>query len=210
MDENEQDDLDMSWLKEEEQIQNMEHSYYREPIDEINIYFIHINKSNYIDKITSKKQTVDRVENEDKCVLNRNVLLKLIQSNKILTPTSKYKLIDILAFLVDLEPMHIQNYAKNEKTTYNFFKVLNNAEEIFIPPSIFIFHEVNAIYFIYREVELEKHRHTIKSILKKEPSREPSVGSQKPTKKVRMLMDEKDKIKKSGKRNTRKIITKTI
>jgi hypothetical protein len=74
--------------------------------------------------------------------------------------------------------------------------------DIIIPPSIFIFHNVNAIYFILRERTLELF--VPKSIMKS------AISKGKNTKKVRILEPielGKDKIKnKKSNRGTRKIV----
>ena len=71
-----------------------------------------------------------------------------------------------MLYLVDLEPEHIQSFSKNtDSNASQFLKVLPPIEDISIYPSIFIFHKLNAIYFIYHEVEYEK-KPPLKPILK--------------------------------------------
>jgi len=143
--------------------------------------------------------------------------LKLIQSKKLFTPDSKYKLIDILKYNVELEPENIQSYSKTEnivEKSAGFFKVLPIIDDIVISPSIFIFHGINAIYFIFQEVKTEKHRHTIKSILKHSKMDEisASTSSHKSTKKVRINDSPNDIVlhhkPTSKQRTTRKIFPK--
>jgi hypothetical protein len=102
-------DLDMSWIKEEERLQNIQTNYSREPMESIRTYFIYINKNQYIDKILCEYQELG-VGSQ----INKETVLKIIQTKKISTPFSKYKLSDILLYNIDLEPEHIQQYAKSE------------------------------------------------------------------------------------------------
>jgi ABC-type lipoprotein export system ATPase subunit len=204
-----EEDLDISWIAEQERFQNIQNNYQREPMDSMDLYFMYINKNQYIDKILTEKFVFDTSNTS----IKSDQLLKIIQDKKIQTPFSKYKLIDILTFLVDLEPENIQSYSNIENTdsTYShFFKVLNIPNEIHIPQSIFIFHNINSIYFIFQEYELvKKHNITaVKSILKPK-EREP--GSLKTAKKVRITspIDKKQSKRVRNNNNTkRKLIHK--
>jgi len=191
-------DLDVSWIKDQERLHDIQTNYCREPMQSIDLIYIYINQNLYIDKILYEKQVLEPHINNVDSVLKKEILLKLIQSKKLFTPGSKYKLIDIMTYNVEMEPTNIQSYSKTENIVENsagFFKVLPIIDDIIITPSIFIFHGVNAIYFVYQEVKVERNRHTVKSILKtkidiessKTEEREPLKCSQKTTKKVRIV-----------------------
>lgn len=180
--------LDVSWIAEQQRIQNIETNYCREPVTDIQIYSLYINKNSYIEKITRKKH--DIVDN----VLTRDAVLGIIQNNKRMN-SKKYKLMDVLVYHVDLEPQHIQTYSQTNDipaSSKSFFKVLPIVDEIHIPHSIFIFHSLSSVFFMYKEVDTGSHNHTIKSILKPSSSSASSVPvDPKPshTKKVRISMD---------------------
>ena len=191
-------DLDISWIKENERLQNMETNYFREPMKNIDLFFVYINPNMYIEKIIRQKQSL-LVDSSNNCSrLSKENLLKIIQTNKKLSKSNticKYKFLDILTYIIDLEPEHIQNYTKNEniqEASRGFLKVLNIIDDISISPSVFIFHKINSIFFLYQEIETNRNRHTLKSILKKPitvTENDTSVGSQKSTKKVRIDLD---------------------
>jgi hypothetical protein len=203
----EDDNLDISWIQEHERIQNIQKSYCREPMTSIPLFFIYINQHQYIDKILSEKHDISV---EDK--LSKEALLHIVEKHKISTPVSKYKLVDVLKFHVTIEPEHIQTFSKNEnieEISKDLMKVLPVLDEIKIEPSIFIFHSLNSIYFIFQEVlkPTGDHRHTIKSILKAGGSAGGggSSGLHKATKKVRIdLPNEK---RESGKKSTPTFVT---
>ena len=155
-------DLDVSWINEQQRIQTIENNYCREPVTDIQVYSLYINKLSDIDKITRKKYPIHNN------LLNRDAVLGIIQSNKYAT-SKKYKLIDVLLYHVDLEPQHIQTFSQSTDipaSSKPFFKILPIVDEIIIPPSIFIFHSINSVFFIYKETNTSSHNHTIKSILK--------------------------------------------
>jgi hypothetical protein len=203
-------DLDMSWINEYERLSSMNENYIREPMDSINMYFIYINRNLYIEKIVHDKQPLTLSEDKKYSYLPKEVLLQIIQSRKIKTPFSKYRLTDVLSYLVDLEPEHIQSYSKNENVDQStspspFLKVLPIMNDVQMNSSIFIFHDVNTVYFLFQEVELLNHRHTYKSILKSPGS---EISDKSNTKKVRMqLTSVENSIKKRVNKGTRKKMT---
>lgn len=185
MDERSDSVLDISWINEQQRIQNIQTNYCRENVDEINVYSLYINKDSYIEKITCKKQPI--VNN----LISRDSVLGIIQTNKT-SASKKYKLSDVLVYHVDLEPQHIQSFSKTtDLNTFSqsFFKVLPIVDEISIPPSIFIFHNLNSVFFMYKEIDNDANTHsrTMKSILK--PVSNSNEVKHKHTKKVRISND---------------------
>jgi len=194
MDENNLD-VDFSWIHEQEKLQNIQDNFHREPMEFIYLKYIYINQNNYINKVLSERFYFD-AENQSEGgslqSISQEHLLHIIQSNKIVTPTTIYKFKDVILYNVDLEPEHIQSYSKNDnfvEFSSSFFKVLSILNKITIPNSIFIFHKINCLYFIFQEVEINKlKKPVLKSILKSENDiREPGISiSKKNTKKVRI------------------------
>jgi hypothetical protein len=161
-------DLDTSWIQEHERLSSVNENYQRETMESIPVYFVYINRNQYIEKIISDKIPLVLHEDKSHSYITKEALLQIIQSRKIKTAFSKYKLMDVLSYLVDLEPEHIQSFSKSEMIDHPtpYFKIASIMDDIRIQPSIFIFHGLNAIYFLFEEVELLNHRHTLKSILK--------------------------------------------
>ena len=181
------DDLDQefSWILEQDRLHNPQNNFSREPMERIQVKYIYINQNKYIDKVLC-----ETLELSSGNVIPNEQLIHMTESKKIKTPTSRYKLKEILLFNIDLEPEHIQAYAKNDDfITFSkpFMKVLSILDKIIINDSVFIFHDINTLYFIFEEVEIEfvgegNKPVTIKSILKKDNT----VSSH--TKKVRITL----------------------
>jgi len=187
MAENNDIDLDISWIEEQEKIQNIDKNYFREPMDSINIHIIYINANLYIENI--KKETHELTKKERHTVLEKERVLQIIQSKKKTTPYSKYKFMDALLYNVDLEPEQIQNYAnsKESESTY-FLKPVRIMEDIIVPQSIFVFHGINALYFFFKEeprTDIAQIKN--KSILKTDGDAPPH----KTTKKVKIVLRNK-------------------
>ena len=179
-------DLDDSWIRETEKIEKVEQNYIREPMEFIDVFFLYINSNHYIEKILSEKHPLVLLDDGKTNVLKKEYILQLIQSKKIKTNHSKYAFIDMITFNVDLQPEHIQNYSKNENISENskqFFKVLPIVDDVIISPSIFVFHGINSIFFIFQEKEFDVSQLQPKSILKN------ILGSRhKTTKKVKIMI----------------------
>jgi hypothetical protein len=183
------DDLDMSWLIETERLSKINQKYSRENMNEIQIHSIYISKTNHIEKITSTNQSLHSFDQTSEFVgLLNSDAIKLVDTN------NKYKLLDILVFNVDLEPENIQDFSKMDELggfSSRFLKSVYMAptiQDIKIPPSIFIFHNLNAIYFLFQEIVIVSP----KSILKSSGSGPSGSGSNlRKTKKVSIQLPNK-------------------
>jgi hypothetical protein len=184
MEENHDTDLDISWIEEQEKIQNIDKNYFREPMDTIDIHIIYINANLYIESIIKERHILTKKERTT--VLEKERILQIIQSKKKTTPFSKYKFMDALLYNVDLEPEQIQNYAfsqENDKTP--FLQPVKIMEDITIPHSIFVFHGINSLYFFFKEEpRTDLSNIKSKSILKIDGQQAPH----KITKKVKIVL----------------------
>lgn len=174
------DDLDLSWIEEDTRMSQISQNYLRENMKYIYTYCIYINKGLSIDKIVSSVQELDDIGvNNKQKGLSQTTLSEFIQTNQILSAGIKYKLLDILVYNVDLEPENIQGFSKSDslnKFTSCFLKTYSQGQDIIISPSIFIFHNLNSVYFIFQEVDNTK--------IKLQPALKSSDISKKKTKRV--------------------------
>ena len=194
-----QDILDMSWVDETTRIVDMDRNYEPEHMQQIAAHFIYINVNNYIEKTKTEYIKLDAPSSEGASVriITKDTLLKIIQQNQTKTHNSKYYLQDILWYNVELKPENIQNSIYNENSVELFkqyFKIvqLMQIDDIVLQPSIFIFHSLQCMYFIFQEKEMELSTHKIKSIMKPTTKNPPIRIEHTPTptyshtKKVRM------------------------
>jgi hypothetical protein len=177
-------DLDISWIEEMERIESLDKNCLREKMDSINVYYIYINRNEVCDSVLREKIDLESTES-DYSTITKEKLIYYIQNKKRKTADSKYVLKDTLLFHVDLEPEQILSFSQSESfldISKKFLHVYPILEDIQISPSIFIFHPLNALYFIYHEVGLNKIN--LKSILRDETKKE--FG--KSTKRVRIQL----------------------
>jgi len=191
MDENE--DLDISWIEEQEKLQSVDKNYFRESMDTISVTIIYININLYIENIVSEKHPLSNG------LLEKERLIQIIQSKKKTTAHSRYKFMDALLYNVDLEPEHIQKYANTPSVpneTNPFFKRLPIIDDVMFSPSIFIFHGLNGLYLLFKEeTRTDIQNMKTKSILKSEGDQPKKI-----TKKVKLV------IKKPNQTTTKKRI----
>jgi hypothetical protein len=146
------EELDISWIQEEERILSGT-PLEPEPIRQIHMAFVYINQNDYIDNVKQEVKTLD-----NHSTISVNELLAIIQKHKLTTPTSKYRIIDLLLFHVDVDVPLLEGC---EPTLKN----INMIHDIVLKPSVLIFHNLNTLYFIFKEAPLVMNN-PARSILK--------------------------------------------
>jgi hypothetical protein len=204
MDQIDTDQLDLSWTEEHIRTTKSQTMYNKEPMSKINIQFVYINTNNEISKIVKEEHDLTLIDNVSSMLSEQNIF-KLTRSNGILTGTSwsngqstRFHLDDILLYCISLDPAKINDYVasptdKNRSNSDPFMKIIPPiCGNIIVPSSLFIFHPLNTIYFIFREMVLVQdttHKLAIKSVLKSAMSKNGLVVSKKLTKRVRISPD---------------------
>ena len=222
------DDLDTSWIDDLDKLNNIHHSYFREPMKNIDFFILLVDSNDSILKIKKENHRFSTIDKN--CTFTNSFLIQFIERIKNTYSKGKirYKLQDVLLYNIDIEPEHIQPYVSNENLLELGGKKLQSLsiiQDVVVTPSIFIFHKINSLFFIFKQVEEvmaaedDKLNLTpppimvqvpIKSILKTKSGGNydgKSNGSAKTTKKVR-IYDTKTDVK--HKANTRKNISDII
>jgi hypothetical protein len=153
----------MNWIEQQERILNIQQNSHREPMKSILCNFIYINQCQYIDKIVTEEISW---ESDKEFRIPSAKVLHMIQSKRFSTSNTKYIFKELSLFHVDLEPEHVQHFSTIDDANIDsqrFFRILPYIDDIVIPDSIFMFHTMNALYFLFQEVSL-KQVSTIKSI----------------------------------------------
>lgn len=141
--------MSLSWILEEEKLLKIQHNHPREHMDSITCHFLYVNSESSIDTIASESIALEWNTDKTMKIISKERVLRIIQERR----NTRYIYNDACLYLVDLEPEHIQNYSDK-----SFLVNLRAVDDICVGPSIFVFHSINAVYFIFKE---------IKSILKK-------------------------------------------
>ena len=153
--------IDISWIDQEDEEGVIE----KEPMDQIQCYYIYISEEDddeedenerKIKHVTKEAQVLEECTNSpEQRKISTGRLLQMIHSKKNPQPTTpgiKYRLMEILLYNVESEMDNIQNIDTNS------LKIVTISEEIIIQPSLCIFHEINSLYFLFQEVEIDTYQ----------------------------------------------------
>jgi hypothetical protein len=140
-------DLDISWLKREENIEKGQ--FIKESMDSITCYVVYIDVNNSIEKIDEFEEPLTLLGSVGGGSvggrgIKRGRMLELIETlRKVGSANYVYKLMDLVGFHVD--------HAEIGQTDYSScFGVMNTFGDLVIADSIFIFHDINTLYFLFQ------------------------------------------------------------
>jgi len=149
----EANDLDVSLFETMDKIGNVQSHSMREPMKELDCYFIFIDSSMSITKIVSEKETLVKLDAPNTIGIHKDRLLQMVQSKRS-TDHKKYKLIHWMQFHVGLEPENTQAFLENENIDPSeFVKTPSYLVDLVVQDSIFIFHDINSLFFFFKESE---------------------------------------------------------
>jgi len=205
------DDLNLSWMDEYKQLARIENHYCREPMSEISVCFVYIDCEGTVTSCVYEKHDLDLVEDDDSAIITKERLLYLIQKKKRVGEV-KYRLSDILSYNVDLTAERIQDFSSSSSWNESFLKSHPlTIEDLVLSPSIFIFHNLNAVFLFFRQVDdggVASESLPLRPILKTAKNRialdSVEVVKHTSTKKVRIIVPVGGRRVGAGRRGTKK------
>lgn len=174
-------ELNMSWEDEFIRSTDCEITYSPEPMDKIRIQLIYVNTENQIHHSVIQSHSLTIISDLSGSEFSETAIMRIIMSNRNFQ-NKRYKCESISHYCLSIEPTKLfdnQHVCIDHKP---YFKTIDLPRTIHIPPSLFIFHSINSIWFLFRELELIKTPiQPIVSIIKN-----PSNTQPKKTKRVRI------------------------
>ena len=162
----------MDWIADTERMLSISQTCLREDLPYISLVFMYIDKQKEV--VSVVRNTIEfSAENQPIRVITKEKQNELVDMNK----KENYKLRDTLLFHIPIEPEVISLF--HEDSYGNYMTSYPTSHDILLPPSIFIFHPYNTLYFIFFEIE-DHVQQQIKSAL-----RQTGSGIGKLTKRVR-------------------------
>ena len=138
-------EINTDWINNETRLLNEEGLLCQEAMKTIKIVHVYMNETSEIIKI---KKTIHTFIDGSNVVTCNEILRYYIENRKL--QTTRYKLFKVLVYNVDLGDKLYQKM--KSISTINCLKSVSlYTEDIVINPSLFIFHEMNSIYLIYKE-----------------------------------------------------------
>ena len=141
----------ISWTSEFNRIIHSEDHPLREPLSSITIQYLYVSKQNSV--VHSSFETHSFAEGRSLFQeITPETLLYWIQSKKQHDGV-RYKCTDVLSYFVDIEPSELLEFSKGLLNPMpSFLREESILSSIMCPPSIFIFHSLHRLYFIFREM----------------------------------------------------------
>jgi hypothetical protein len=169
------EDLDTLWIEEFENLDNEYKSYYTEELTFIKVHYIYINIEDTIEKIKEEK-----IIFKQPGILQKEELLSIIKHNSILNDT-KYSLLSILKYNINLEPINLKTFLRNNDANVGdiFLQSIKNIDTIKFDKTISMFQDINDIFILFHQ---KKCIHTSSSKSNKLTKKQ-TIGSNKKTKK---------------------------
>jgi len=141
------DELDSTWIEEFDILDKEYKDYYREELSFTRCHFIYINKDSEIEKI---KETKLFLKNPG--VIQKEELMTIIKQN-IYFNDIKYRLMSILNFNINFEPIHLKTFLNSTASTIgdSYLHAIQNIDTIRLDKSISIFHDINDLFILFYE-----------------------------------------------------------
>lgn len=182
------------WIQEMERISSLSQNAMKETCIDLPITILYVNLENQLEEKKQDSITLhfpfDTSGNlHQKTFATKEVLLKkMCDYKKNGKQNSRFVCKELLLYHLPIEPEQVQQLAQCTNLnsyTQRYFKSFPVTDSIEIEPSIFIFHQVNQLYFLFREVPSLKS--CLKTNSKDENDRKQSTAKMcKSTKRVRL------------------------
>ena len=150
------------WIHEMERISSLTQNAIKETCIELPITVLYINHKNELENQVQDHIvlhfTMDTSGNHQKTIATKEVLLKKMCMYKKCGTKSRFVCKEILLYHLPIEPEQIQPLSQANDNTLKqlysskFLKTFPVTDSIEIEPSIFIFHQINQLYFVFREI----------------------------------------------------------
>ena len=140
----EYNNLDDEWIKTFENNDKLYQEFYKDDLYHINLRTIYINRNNEIDKIKNESFLLTEPNK-----ISREEILGILKNNSIDNET-KYRLLSILRYNINLEPDEIKNYLIN-KDNQTYLSIIKHIDTITFDKSISMFHDLNDVIFVFYE-----------------------------------------------------------
>lgn len=147
-----EEDLDLSWINDEEQNININTVLLPVPIKNINTFLFYIDLNNHIKRIVKTKNiNSDNIQNN---ILNNDFLKFFINKNSLFN-NKDYSFFSIGVFIFNCN-LNSTNY--DDITEH--FMFYNIDSNIILKNSIPFFNDINSIFFLFKEKSKKNEKHT--------------------------------------------------
>jgi hypothetical protein len=146
-------DIDNSWVAAYKASEENYNEFYNEKVTSIKVFSLYIDTTN---TVVNMKQELCPLTMES--TVSREQLIALIQAKQLTSHGIKYKLFSIVRYNIDLLPDEIPDFIKDSlnANTKRFLIPETYIRDIHFTDTISIFHDLNALYIIFKAVPLKQ------------------------------------------------------
>lgn len=146
--------LDTSWIQDFEQIDKQYDAFYLDDVSFIRLHFVYADKNNEILKVSESKYHL-KAPNR----LSKEELLGILKKTSFVNDT-RFSLLSILKYNFHLLPQNIRYFLIHEETDIDSMtQTIRNIDDVAWQRTIKMFHELNSLYFIFRETSPKREIH---------------------------------------------------
>ena len=154
----ESEKLDETWIKNFELEDKHYELFYCEDLYYINIQCIYIDKHNEITNIKEEKFFMNTPN-----YISREEVIGLLKKNTMYD-SLKYHVMCILKFNINIEPLDVKFFLKDNEA-FHFFTPIKNIDAITFEKSISMFHDLNKLFIVFYEKNITTRTPASSSIL---------------------------------------------
>jgi hypothetical protein len=140
--------LDDEWISRFEKTDKLYSDFYKDDVYYINLRIIYINRDNEIDKI-KHESLLTQYPNK----ISQEQIFEILKKSAVDSET-RYSLLSILRYNINLEPDEIKNYLLNGNDK-KFLSVIQNIDTITYERTINMFQDLNDLVIIFYEKSKE-------------------------------------------------------
>ena len=140
--------LDDEWINNFDKLDKLYKDFYKDDLYYVNLKIIYVNRDNEIDKIKYEVFLMAQ-----KNVIAREEIIEILKNYSSDNET-KYTLLSLLRYNINLEPDEVKNYLKNEENK-PYLSVIKNIDTITFEKTISMFHDLNDLILIFYEKSKE-------------------------------------------------------
>lgn len=145
--------MDTDWIHHEQRLSIIDQKCFPEPLPYLTLEFIYINKNSEVVETSREKLAVKHN------ILSKELIISIIHNHK----KNHYVLKDTLFFHIPIQPEILPSFLEETFNCSTFMKSFPIIEDIVLPPSIFIFHPMNTLFFVFCEQEIKQLKSALKS-----------------------------------------------
>jgi hypothetical protein len=136
--------LDDSWITQFKTEENEYNNFYKETPVSVKLYFMYVNKENIIEIVKTEHYLL----NTEGKIKKENVVSIIKKQGN-----TKYKLLSILKFNIDIEPEDVISNTCGDLNTHDntYLSVEQYIQDIHFKDTVCIFHDINSLFFIFVE-----------------------------------------------------------